>query len=164
MLTHHLSIALAMGLLTVFNSSCSTAEKDVQPVTRAIRPAVPVTVDVAQLPDGEHTVYAKDGDRLIAQIKEKAITSLRITDTFDQNVPIHTVKRLTRDGKSYAVEDSERMATRASGGIGIAPPMVPGDCGLIYAGPDTWWLCATDATISAIPPPPPADTAHVNVK
>jgi hypothetical protein len=120
-----------------------------------------VTVDVSELRDGQHTVYARDGSRLIAHVNDKAITGLRIADNLNRDVPIHTVKRLSRDGKTYVTEDADRMPLRRDGAIGIAPPFVPGDCGLVYAGSESWWVCATTAGATVTPPPPPTETILV---
>jgi len=111
-------------------------------------------VDVSQLSNGDHTIYAKDGNRLNASIQEKAVTGLRILDNDNRTVPIHTIKRLSRDGRTYMAEDPERLTSQPNGTLTMAPPFVPGDCGLISGGPDSWWVCATDGGKETIPPPP----------
>ena len=142
------------GSLIAGCSGTRGTDPAVQPVKSQLRPAVPVTVDVSQLSNGDHTIYAKDGNRLNASIQDKAITGLRIIDNSNRAVPIHTIKRLSRDGRTYMGEDPERLTSQPTGGLSMAPPFVPGDCGLIAGGPDSWWVCATDGQTSTTPPPP----------
>lgn len=148
------------GFLMVACSGTRGTDSTLQPVKPQLRPAIPVTVDVAQLSNGDHTIYAKDGNRLNAFIQDKAITGLRIIDNSHRTVPIHTIKRLSRDGRTYMGEDPERLTSQPSGMLSMAPPFVPGDCGLIAGGPDSWWVCATDGR-SSTTPPPPMDTAQL---
>src|SRR3569833_272661 len=119
------------GSLMVGCSGTRGTEPAVQPVKSHLRPAVPVTVDVSQLSNGDHTIYAKDGNLLNASVQEKAITGLRIIDNDHRTVPIHTIKRLSRDGRTYMTEDPERLTSQPNGMLAMAPPFVPGDCGLI---------------------------------
>src|SRR5437868_14788583 len=93
------------GSLVAGCSGTRGTESPVQPVKSQLRPAVPVMVDVSQLSNGDHTIYAKDGNRLNASIQEKAVTGLRILDNDNRTVPIHTIKRLSRDGRTYMAED-----------------------------------------------------------
>ena len=104
-----------------------------------LRPAVPVTVNVSRLSNGNHTIYAKDGHRVNVSIQEKAITGLRIIDNDNHTVPIHTIKRLSRDGRTYMTENPERVSITAQRNSAMAPPFVPGDCGVISGGLDSWW-------------------------
>ncbi|WP_447980438.1 hypothetical protein [Candidatus Nitrospira bockiana] len=135
-------------------AACSTRpDPHVAPVK--MQPAVPVTVDLSRLPDGSHTIYAKDGERLIATVSEKAVTGLALKDPSDQDRPIHTIKRRARDGQGHVIEEAERLTIRPNGMVAIAPPFVPGDCALVSAGVESWWVCVRDDTIpSALPPPP----------
>jgi hypothetical protein len=148
------------GSLMAGCSGTRGTEPAAQPVKSQLRPAVPVTVDVSQLSNGDYTIYAKDGNRLNASIQEKAITGLRIIDNDNRAIPIHTIKRLSRDGRTYMAENPERLTSQPNGTLAMAPPFVPGDCGLISGGPDSWWVCATDGGKSAIPPPP-IDAAQI---
>lgn len=142
------------GSLVAGCSGARGTEPAVQPVKSQLRPAVPVTVDVSQLSNGDHTIYAKDGNRLNASIQEKAITGLRIIDNDNRTILIHTIKRLSRDGRTYMTENPERLTSQPNGTLAMAPPFVPGDCGLISGGPDSWWVCATDGGKQTLPPPP----------
>ena len=142
------------GVLVAGCSGTRGTDSAVQPVKSQLRPAVPVIVDVSQLSNGDHTIYAKDGNRLNASIQDKAITGLRIIDNSNRPVPIHTIKRLSRDGRTYMGEDPERLTSQPTGMLSMAPPFVPGDCGLIAGGPDSWWVCATDGQTPTTPPPP----------
>lgn len=154
---------LLVGIGGALMAGCSGTRgtgPTVQPVKSHLRPAVPVAVDVSQLSNGDHTIYAKDGNRLNASVHEKAITGLRIIDSDNRMVPIHTIKRLSRDGRSYRAEDPERLTAQPNGMLTMAPPFVPGDCGLISGGPDSWWICATDGRQPTLPPPP-IDAARV---
>lgn len=148
------------GSLVAGCSGTRGTESAVQPVKSQLRPAVPVTVDVSQLSNGDHTIYAKDGNRVNASIQEKAITGLRIIDNDNRTVPIHTIKRLSRDGRTYMTENPERLPSQPNGTLAMAPPFVPGDCGLISGGPDSWWVCTTDGGKPTLPPPP-IDAAQV---
>lgn len=148
------------GSLVAGCSGTRGMESAVQPVKSQLRPAVPVTVDVSQLSNGDHTIYAKDGNRVNASIQEKAITGLRIIDNDNRTVPIHTIKRLSRDGRTYMTENPERLPSQPNGTLAMAPPFVPGDCGLISGGPDSWWVCTTDGGKPTLPPPP-IDAAQV---
>ena len=69
------------GSLMAGCSGTRGTEPAVQPVKSQLRPAVPVTVDVSQLSNGDYTIYAKDGNRLNASVQEKAITGLRLSIT-----------------------------------------------------------------------------------
>jgi hypothetical protein len=148
------------GSLVAGCSGTHGTDPAMQPVKSQLRPAVPVAVDLSQLSNGDHTIYAKDGNRLNASIKDKAITGLRIIDNSSRTVPIHTIKRLSRDGRTYMGEDPERLTSQPTGTLSMAPPFVPGDCGLIVGGPDSWWVCATDGQ-NTMTPPPPVDAARL---
>jgi hypothetical protein len=147
------TLLIAVGLVLW---GCAAQEtKPTETVHLATKPPVPVTVDVSQLPDGEHIIHAKDGNRIYARVQQQAITGVRLRDTGDRNVPIHTIKRLSRDGKTYVTENTERFPQRPGGEVGIAPPLVPGDCAALYAGAEGWWLCVTAPATPVTPPPPP---------
>lgn len=155
------TITIIYGSLVAGCSGTQRTDSTVHPAKTYVRPAIPVAVDVSQLSNGDHTIYAKDGNRLNAFIQDKAITGLRIIDNGNRMVPIHTIKRLSRDGRTYMGEDPERLASQPTGMLSMAPPFVPGDCGLIAGGPDSWWVCATDGQTSTTPPPP-MDAAQVH--
>jgi hypothetical protein len=153
-------LLVSMGGALLAGCSGTRTEQTAQPVKSQLRPAVPVTVDVSQLSNGDHTIYAKDGNRLNASVQEKAVTGLRIIDSDNRTVPIHTIKRLSRDGRTYMSENPERLTSQPNGTLAMAPPFVPGDCGLISGGADSWWVCTTDGGKSSLPPPP-IDAARV---
>ncbi|HKN86030.1 MAG TPA: hypothetical protein VJV04_04170 [Nitrospiraceae bacterium] len=148
------SIVSTSGALMAGCSGTRGTEPTAQPVKAQLRPAVPVTVDVSQLSNGDHTIYAKDGNRLNASVQEKAVTGLRIIDNDNRTVPIHTIKRLSRDGRTYMTENPELLTAQPNGTLAMAPPFVPGDCGLISGGADSWWVCTTDGGKPTLPPPP----------
>jgi hypothetical protein len=157
------NMTAALLLLTAPAFLMSCAERHTEPA-RALhpRPAVPVRVNLAELPDGSHVVYAKDGERLMANVTEKAITGIRVKDAQNREVPIHTIKRPMKNGRGYSTEEAERLDVRPNGFVAIAPPFVPGDCALVSGGAESWWLCATGAeTLDAMPPAPVPDPVPV---
>ena len=151
------NIVAALLLVTApaFLGSCAERRHEPTQMLQP-RPAVPVRLNVADLPEGSHVIYAKDGERLMANVTEKAITGVRVKDAQNRDIRIHTVKRLMKDGRGYSTEDADRLDVRPNGFVVIAPPFVPGDCALVSAGADSWWLCVTDADTSMALPPAPA--------
>ena len=63
--------ALLLVTAPALLGSCAEGRKEPARMLQP-RPAVPVPVNVTDLPEGSHVIYAKDGERLMAQVSPES--------------------------------------------------------------------------------------------